>query len=226
MGVNCRLIACSRLRDSRARGIEKPRTRRRRRGRGGAAHAFHFRVFPILSRLSHYLRAWNRLVDTRHIELKEEPKVKHLNWLTCNFASFAALDCTGFARITMFATVRNCFFRLPFLWDHLTGMRYSLFRGWTRLFIIPNPNIHYSFSFKPCYYSLFSFHPQNIWYNQLLSNWLPINYLLITHWFHWCHRLVSSRVSSGKRRLLCGRPAKLTGMSLEGGSGCTERVSN
>ena len=99
---------------------------------------------------------------------------------------------------------------------HLTGMRYSLFRGWTRLFIIPNPNIHYSFSFKPCYYSLFSFHPQNIWYNQLLSNWLPINYLLITHWFHWCHRLVSSRVSSGKRRLLCGATSKVNRHELGG----------
>ena len=32
------------------------------------------------------------------------------------------------------------------------------------------------------------------------------------------------RVSSGKRFLLCGRPAKLTGMTLEGGSSCTERV--
>ena len=32
------------------------------------------------------------------------------------------------------------------------------------------------------------------------------------------------RVSSGKRFLLCGRPAKLTGMPLEGGSGRTERV--
>ena len=32
------------------------------------------------------------------------------------------------------------------------------------------------------------------------------------------------RVSSGKRFLLCGRPAKLTGMTLEGGSCCTERV--
>ena len=32
------------------------------------------------------------------------------------------------------------------------------------------------------------------------------------------------RVSSGKRFLLRGRPAKLTGMPLEGGSGRTERV--
>ena len=23
--------------------------------------------------------------------------------------------------------------------------------------------------------------------NQWLINWLPIDYLLITHWFHWCH---------------------------------------
>ena len=87
----------------------------------------------------------------------------------------------------------------------------------------PNPNIHYSFSFKPMLLFVIKFPPQKIWYNQLLSNWQPINYLLITHWFHWCHRLVSSRVSSGKRHLLCGRPAKLTGMTLEGRSGCTER---
>ena len=86
------------------------------------------------------------------------------------------------------------------------------------LFITPDfliQNIHYSFSFRPCYYSLFSFHPQTsdiIWYNQLLSDWLPINYLLITRWFHWCHRLVLSRVSSGNRGLLCGRPARLTGL--------------
>ena len=32
------------------------------------------------------------------------------------------------------------------------------------------------------------------------------------------------RIWSGKRFLLCGRPAKLTGMPLEGGSGRTERV--
>ena len=32
------------------------------------------------------------------------------------------------------------------------------------------------------------------------------------------------RVSSGKRFLLCGRPAKLTGMPLEGGSGSSERL--
>ena len=67
LGVNCRLRACSRLRHSRACGIEKARTRKKGRklGRGGAVRAFHFRVFPILSRLPQ----------------------KHLNWLTCNFAS-------------------------------------------------------------------------------------------------------------------------------------------
>ena len=42
---------------------------------------------------------------------------------------FAALDCTGFVRITMFATAKNCFFRLAFLWDHLTAMSYLLFRS-------------------------------------------------------------------------------------------------
>ena len=44
-----------------------------------------------------------------------------------------------------------------FLWDHVTAMSYSLFRGYIALFIIPDfltPNIHYSFSFKPRY-SLF-----------------------------------------------------------------------
>ena len=28
--------------------------------------------------------------------------------------------------------------------------------------------------------------------NQWLINWLPIDCLLITHWFHWCHWLVMS----------------------------------
>ena len=44
-----------------------------------------------------------------------------------------------------------------FLWDHLTAMSYSLFRGYIALFIVTDfltPNIHYSFSFKP-HYSLF-----------------------------------------------------------------------
>ena len=42
---------------------------------------------------------------------------------------FAAFDCTGFARLPMSVTGRNCFFRPPFLWDHLTAISYSLFRG-------------------------------------------------------------------------------------------------
>ena len=68
------LLACSRLRDSRAGGTEKARTRKKREetGERGAAsfslfpapppfsRALHFRVFPTLSRLLHYLRAWNR----------------------------------------------------------------------------------------------------------------------------------------------------------------------
>ena len=85
------------------------------------------------------------------------------------------------------------------------------------LSIIPdflNPNTHYSFSIKPCYYSLFSFHPQT---SDIINYWATdyplITHWLLTNWFHWCDRLVSSRVSSGKRRLLCGRPAKLTGMA-------------
>ena len=44
-----------------------------------------------------------------------------------------------------------------FLWDHVTAMSYSLFRGYIALFIIPDfltPNIHFSFPFKPRY-SLF-----------------------------------------------------------------------
>ena len=69
-------------------------------------------------------------VDTGHIELKGEPKVKHLKWLTCNFAGcqfrgiglavrkeryfsgvlfpgFAALDFTGFERIPVFTKGRK-----------------------------------------------------------------------------------------------------------------------
>ena len=42
--------------------------------RGGATRAFLFLVFPTLLRLPHHLRAWNRRVDRRHINLKEEPK--------------------------------------------------------------------------------------------------------------------------------------------------------
>ena len=178
--------------------------------------AFHFRVFPILWRLSHYLRAWNRLVDTRHIELKEEPKVKHLNWLTCNFASCRKRTQTSGGFICRFGLH---WFRADYnVCDgkKLLGPSTSVFMGSFNSYELfsaglsiipdfPNPNIHYWFSIKPCYYPLFTFHPQT-WYNQLLSNWLPINYTLITH---WCHRLVSSRVSSGKRFLLCGRPAKL-----------------
>ena len=31
----------------------------------------------------------------------------------------------------------------------------------------------------------------NIGYIQWLINWLLINFLLMTHWFHWCHQLVT-----------------------------------
>ena len=37
--------------------------------------------------------------------------------------------------------------------------------------------------------------------NQWLINWLPIDYLLITHWFHWCHRLVMSGLIQQERSL-------------------------
>ena len=184
MGVNCRLIACSRLRDNRARGIEKARTKKGRKlRRGGAAYAFHFPVSPTFSRLSHtlapsghYLRAWNRLVDTRHIELKRSQGSNiSSDWHATLQAVgkerrllvvlFAALDCTGLVRSPMFVTGRNYFFRFPFLSDHLTAMSYSLFRRWTVLFITPDiltANNHYSFFFKPCYYSLFGFHPEHL----------------------------------------------------------------
>ena len=186
MGVNCRLIACSRLRDNRARGNwESANTKKGGNwGEEGLRAPFTFaspplfRAFPILSRLpGHYLRAWNRLVDTRHIELKERPRIKHLKWLTCTFASSRKRTQTSGSFICRFglhwfrADSNVCdgqklflsfFF---FLSDHLTAMSYSLFRGWTMLFITPDfltPNNHYSFSFKPCYYSLFSFHPEHL----------------------------------------------------------------
>ena len=76
-------IAYSRLRDSRARGIEKARTRKKKNGRklgrgGGGGNDYRFSIalspflflssrpasifaHPTLSRLPHYLRAWNRL---------------------------------------------------------------------------------------------------------------------------------------------------------------------
>ena len=159
MGVNCRLIACSRLRDSRARGIEKARTRKkgRRRGRGGAAHAFHFRIFPILSRLSFYLRGWNRLVDTRYIELKEEPKVKHLNWLTCNFASCRKRTQTSGSFICRFglhwfrADYNVCHSKKLFLSSSIFMGSFNRYE----VFIVPRLDeaIHYSKS----KYSLFIF---------------------------------------------------------------------
>ena len=31
----------------------------------------------------------------------------------------------------------------------------------------------------------------NIGYIQWLINWLLIDFLLMTHWFHWCHQLVT-----------------------------------
>ena len=52
------------------------------------------------------------------------------------------------------------------------------------LFITPDfltPNNHYSFSFKPCYYSLFSFHPKHLIKSvkQLITHQLPIDYSLL-----------------------------------------------
>ena len=95
MGVNCRLIACSRVRDNRARGIEKARTKKREEteGRRGGLRL-------SLSRLPHffspfpYSRALRSLSESleqasRHTtyRIKEEPRIKHLKWLTCDFAS-------------------------------------------------------------------------------------------------------------------------------------------
>ena len=134
-----------------------------------------------LSRLPHtlapsqYLRAWNRLVDTRHIELKEEPKVKHLNWLTCNFASCRKRTQTSGSFICRFglhwfrADYNVCDGKKLFRPSSSVFMgsfnSYKLFSA--LLSIIPD------FPIKPCYYPLFTFHPQT-WYNQLLKQ-------LITH---------------------------------------------
>ena len=72
VGVSCRHIAWSRLRDSRARGIEEARTQKREETverRGGSRLSLSRLQFPTLLRLPHYLRAWNRRVDRRHINL-------------------------------------------------------------------------------------------------------------------------------------------------------------
>ena len=72
VGVNFRHIAWSRLRDSRARGIEEARTQKRVETverRGCARLSLSRLQFPTLLRLPHYLRAWNRRVDRRHINL-------------------------------------------------------------------------------------------------------------------------------------------------------------
>ena len=56
-------IACSMLRDSRARGIEKARTRKKKTGGNFSFFTRPAPIFarPTLSRLPNYLRAWNRL---------------------------------------------------------------------------------------------------------------------------------------------------------------------
>ena len=162
MGVNYRLLACSRFRHSKARGIEKARTQKtgRKRGRGGAVRAFHFRLFPILSRPPHYLRAWNRLVDTRHIELKEEPKVKHLNWLTCNFASFRKRTQTSRSFICRFglhwfrADYNVCDGKKLFLSSCVFMGSFNSYE----LFIIPRlDGVIYNSRFSNSKYSLFIF---------------------------------------------------------------------
>ena len=72
VGVSCRHIAWSRLRDSRARGIEEARTQKREETgerRGCARLSLSRLQFPTLLRLTHFLRAWNRRVDRRQINL-------------------------------------------------------------------------------------------------------------------------------------------------------------
>ena len=90
-------IACSRLRDSKARGTEKARTRKkngRKLGRGGGggndyrlslpSFSFFFRPAPIfarptLSRLPHYLRTWNRL-KPRWVCYATNANSRHQDW--------------------------------------------------------------------------------------------------------------------------------------------------
>ena len=55
------ILACSRLRDSRARWIENARTRKQNRWKPPR----QLFVCLLLSRLPHYLRAWNRLYTYR-----------------------------------------------------------------------------------------------------------------------------------------------------------------
>ena len=93
-------------------------------------------------------------VDTRHIELKGEPKVKHLKCLTCNFAAcqfrdiglavgkehcfsgvifrglplWISLASRGFQCLRR-AEKLKLFPSSPVLWDHLAATSCSLFRG-------------------------------------------------------------------------------------------------
>ena len=64
-------VACSRLRDSRAPAIEKTRTKT---GGNFFPHPAPIFARPSLSRLPHYLRAWNRLVKKGRVEKKERGK--------------------------------------------------------------------------------------------------------------------------------------------------------
>ena len=90
-------IACSRLRDSKARGTEKARTRKKKREETGergrrrkwlqALSPFLFlfpRPVPIfarptLSRLPHYLRTWNRL-KPRWVCYATNANSRHQDW--------------------------------------------------------------------------------------------------------------------------------------------------
>ena len=79
-------------------------------------------------------------VDTRHIELKGEPKVKHLKWLTSDFAGcqfrgigldvgkerYFSLVSRGFQFLQWVEKLKS-FLSSPVLWDHLAATSYSLF---------------------------------------------------------------------------------------------------
>ena len=104
-------------------------------------------------RPNHKKIRWALTVDTRHIKLRGEPKVKHLKWLTRTFAGcqlrgiglavgkelqefYFGVCRLGFHWFRADSAVydwqkswNNCFFRDLFLWDHLAAMSFSLFRG-------------------------------------------------------------------------------------------------
>ena len=81
-------LACSRLRGSRVRGIEKARTRKKTGGNWAR---------PSLSHLPRYLRAWNRLLKR---SWSKEARTRRLRSVFPSLANTSAqCSCPGFSRV-------------------------------------------------------------------------------------------------------------------------------